>query len=254
MRISGTNIVTFDLFRFRNQPVTEIALKWQQVSSNNWVSVDRGAASDVYQSEISTYGTETEINNIIDQIEANRAGETSYFVLSQFNGVDDQIFGADIDYSGTLNVTVLKWGKRKQGNFTTFTLDLTLQLISTYVYDGTPSLPPLRPTIGYRGDSVYTIDKHQSYSNVHTYHDHKKDSGIFEAVLDMDQTEIKAFRRYIMATIRGGDMTITGILGVTNPFGPNRGGYPLTVKVLDFKDTLININRWHVKVKFAEVI
>jgi hypothetical protein len=254
MRISGTNIVTFTLLRFRSKPKTTIALKWQQVANGNWVSVDRGASVDIYQSEITTYGTETEINNIINQFEANRQGGTNYFTIDQFNGVDDQLFGADIDYSSTLNVTVVKFKKRRQKNFKVFKFDFTLQLTSTYSYSGTPSLPSLKVQIGYTGSSNWDIDKQDSYSNSFTYIDHNADIGILQGTLLMTQTEMKAFKRYIMSTIRGGNMVISSIGGVTYPFGPKRGTYPITVKVLDIQEELININRWSVKFKFAEVV
>ena len=255
MRVTGTDIVQFDVFRFSNTPETFPALNWVQTADNNWVAVDRGADNDVYQSKLVFYGTETEVDNIIDQFEANRAGETNYFILSQFNEVDDQIFGADIDYSGTVDATIVKWGKRKQKNFKVFTWDCTVQLIEDpYPYSGTPSLPTLKPIIGYQADSNWSIIKLDTYDNTFTYIDHDKDSGIFEGTFILGQTDMKNFRRYLLSTIRGGDMTISGVSGVTDPFGPKRGGYPITVKVLDFKDEMININFWKIKMKLAEVI
>lgn len=255
MYITGTGITPFIFMNFRFKPITKISLQWVQVANGNWVATDLGAAQDIYQSELSIFGTETVINNFIEQIELNRANETNYFALSQFNQVDDQIFGADIDYSGSLDVTVIEWKKRQQRQFKTYILNLTLQLIEyPYPYSGTPSLPTLKPQIGYVGDSLYTVNKIDSYDNTFTYIDHSCDTGIYEGDFHFNHTDMKAFRRYLMSTIRGSTMTINTLNGVTYPFGINRGTYPITVKVLDFKDELINLNYWNIHLKLAENI
>lgn len=255
MRISGTGIVTFDVFRFSNKPVTQVALDWKQTADDNWVAVDRGASNDIYQSEIVFYGTELEVTDIIDSFESNRIGGTHYFTLSQFNGVDDQIFGADIDYSSSIDVTIVKWGKRKQKQFKSWTWTCTMQMIEDpYVYSGSPSLPTLKPLIGYRGDATWTILKTDTYDNTFTYIDYDKDTGIFEGIFVMDNTDMKAFRRYLLSTIRGNNITISSIAGVSDPFGTRQSTYPITAKVLDFSDEMLNINFWKVKVKLAEVI
>lgn len=253
MYISGTDITPFNLYRFKFKPKTDIALQWHKVSNGNWVAVDRGAEEDIYKTELYIYGTEAEINNFISELEANRSGETYYFTLSNFNEIDDQIFGADIDYSGSLDVTVIDWSKRKQKQFKSYTLQLTLQLIEyPYPYTGTPSLPTLKPLIGYTGDNEYSVEKIDSYDNSFTYIDQNKDTGIFEASFIFNHTDMNAFRRYLMSTIRGSSMSISSIAGVAYPFGVNRGGYPISVKVLDFIDELLNINFWSAKLKLAE--
>ena len=255
MRVTGTDIVQFDVFRFNAVPETTAALNWIQAADGNWLAVDRGATNDVYKSKVTFYGTETEVDNIIDQFEANRAGGTNYFTLSQFNIIEDQIFGADIYYTSGMDATIVKWDKRKQKQFKSYTWSCTMQLIEDpYPYSGTPSLPTLKPLIGYQGDSTWTIKKLDTYDNTFTYIDHEKDTGIFEGTFILGQTDMKNFRRYLLSTIRGGDMIIADIAGVTNPFGSKRGGYPITVKVLDFKDELININFWRIKMKLAEVV
>lgn len=252
MMISGASINSFTLLRFKFKPLTTRALKWKKLANNDWFSVDRGAASDVYQSELLLYGIETEINNFITELESNR-GESGVFTLSDFNGIDDQVFGADIDYSGDLDATYLSWRKRTQKSFKVFTISLVIQLVETpYPYDGTPSLPELLPDIGYKGDSLYTIDKVDTYTNAFTFLDHISDSGIYEGNFMLNQANMKAFRRYLLSTIRGDAMTITNIPGVSFPFGTNRGGFPIAVKVLDFEDNLLNINFWRVKLKLAE--
>ena len=255
MRVTGTDINQFDVFRFTNKPITTPALKWELLADGNYVAVDRGASNDIYQSELTFYGTETEINSIIDEFESNRAGGTNYFTLSQFNTVDDQIFGADIFYTSGVDATIVKWGKRVQKSFKAYIWKCTVQLVEDpYPYSGTPSLPTLKPFEGYRGDSTWTIKKMDTYDNTFTYIDHTKDSGIFEGTFILNQTDMKNFRRYLLSTIRANDMSISSIAGVTYPFGSKRGGYPITVKVLDFKDELLNINFWKIKMKMAEVI
>ncbi len=253
MQISGSNINTFTLLRFQFIPDTQPSYRFVKVSNGNWVSIDRGASEDIYLSKIYTYGTESEVNNIIQEIETNRSFESNYFTISNFNTIDDQIFGADIDYSGSINVTVLNFSKRKQKNFKVFTIELTLQMITKpYVYSGSPSLPTLKPEIGYTGTSLYTIKKSFSYDNSVTYLDQDNDTGILDINVKLNQVDMRAFRRYLLSTIRGGEMTISNLSGVSFPFGINRGGLPIKVKVLKFKDTLYNVNFWNVRLKMVE--
>jgi len=253
MYISGSSMTPFTLLRFTFRPKTTRALQWVNTSNGNWKSIDRTAATDIYQSELFIYGTEGEINQIIYEIEQNRIADSNYFTLSQFNGIEDQVFGADIDYSGSLNVTTISWEKKSQKNFKVFTLAIVIQLVtSPYPYTGTPSLPTLKPEIGYSGDSLYSIEKIDSYENAFTYLDHSADSGFLKFSCKLSHSDMNAFRRYLMTTIRGTEMTIASLPGVDYPFGTNRGTYPIKVKVIDFSDMLLDVNYWKISLTLAE--
>jgi len=243
MWISGAGMTPFRVLRFNSKPKTIPAIKWIQVADKNWKNVN-------------FYGDEAEIDNIIDQFENNRQNGANFFNIMQFNGVDDQLFGANIDYSSDLDVTVIEWKKRKQKQFKTFTLSVLLQLTEDpYIYNATAAqLPTLRPLIGYVADSNWTLKKISTYDNTFTYIDYNTDSGIFEGIFLMNHVEITKFRKMLLSTTRGSYLGILGIQGVPNIFGTKRPTTPISTYWLDFQDQLINLNYWAIKIKLAEAI
>ena len=248
----GGGVTRFTVLRFSFKPKTVPAIKWTQLANGNWRGIDRGYQQDKYYSEVYFYGNEAEINNIITQIEINRQG-SSLLYIDEFNSIDDQLFGADIDYSGGLDVTIVKWEKRKQKSFKVFELKVTFLLVeSTIPFTGTPSNITLKPIEGYIGTSDYTINKLQSYTNNVSYIDHNSDSGIFEGTFQIQHSDMNKFRRYLLSTIRAGTLTISDFAGVSYPFGPKRGSYPINTKVLKFIDQLLNVNYWQLKLTLAE--
>lgn len=250
--ITGTGITPFYLRINKFTPKTKLSLKWENVSDNAWVAVDRGTDADVYLSEITIIGTETKINQFITEIEANRSIGSNYVTLHNFNEVDDQIFGLDVDYSGSIDVTVIDYNKRPQRTLNSWEFTFTLQALSIS-YDGTPSLPTVTPEIGYSSYTDRTIEKKETYDNTFYYFDKVSDAGVFEGIFELLRENAQEFKRYLCSTIRGDDMTIT-ISGVSYPLGPNRGTGAVSVKVLEFKEEQVNINRWRYSLKLAEAI
>lgn len=235
---------------------TTIALNWIQVSNGNWYASDRGSSCDTYETVIKTYGKEPVINTLLEQFELNRLSDNHVILLSNFNSAE-KIFGADIDYSGTLSCTILNNPEKNQNTWKGFGLDLRLRLLnlSEESFIGSSSFPSLKYLdIGYTGISKTNVNKYDTYTGSFSYADDETNTGIFEGTFLLSDTEMKNFRRFA-ATQRGSSFSLTGINGVTYPFGPNRGTYPLTVKMIEWKDLgPTRLNMWKLKIKLVEVV
>lgn len=256
MYVSGTGITPFTaLVKPDFKPKTKLALNWVRVANGNYVAADRGASADIYQAAIRLYKKEADVNTFIDAIEDNRITDSHIIALSQFSSTE-HIFGADVDHSGTINTTVLKIGDRRQESWKAFSLSLTLQAISPS-FTGTPAFPTLKYLLpGFTGDTDTQVSKFESYNGTFAYADRDAGTGFFEGTFVFTDAEMKGLRRYLAVTARGGNVSVAGISGVTNPWGPRRPtGYPITVKIIDWEDLgMRDVGRWQMKLKFAEVV
>jgi|GEM_PF-2773672 hypothetical protein len=259
MLIAGTGITSFNAKIQPNYvPATVYALQWIQGANGTWYCVDRGSAADVYDVEISLYKDETTINNFINQIQANResypATGANILQLSEFN-VQECIFGADIDYSGTINATAFM-ERRIQGSWKGFGISLRLSALSPGFVGVTGVLPTLRfLDVGYDADANYTINKLAAYDTTEYYQDHAADDGSFTGVYTFDPNEMIALRRFV-ATNRGAAFTTPSIIGVAAPWG--RMEATSTVNMTYFEDmgmsNFVNgLPRWRAKITLSQV-
>ena len=239
------------------KPVTTLGLKWTKLEGGNYRATDRGSSSDVYQASVRFYGKEADINTIIDTIELNRnagSGTPNQIALSAFTETE-QIFGMDVDYTGSINATVLNIESREQNTWKGYGVKLRLQALQP-TFAGTPSFPTLQHLdTGYSGDSTYTIRKYDSYTGAFSYQDRANDVGEFTGVFQLSNDDMKAFRRYI-ATQRGATVSMATIPGVAYPFGTrSSGSYPYNVKIINFDDLgKKGVQWWKCAVTFAEVV
>jgi hypothetical protein len=261
MHISGTGIISFDLkIKPEFTPKTTLALTWEQLSNEDYACTDRGATSDKYDVDLRIYKDEATINNFISQIEANRVAGSYVISLSNFNS-QEHIFGADLDYSGTINATVDPVNLRVQGTFKGWELTFTLKCLSPTFVGGNGSLPAFRfLDYGYTADSEYSITKFESYAMTSgtrnfSYLDSVSDKGKFTGVYSFSDQEMIGLRRFI-ATNRGSKFTMPTLIGVAHPFG--RRANPTYVKMTDFQDMgMLNLSsgrpRWKAKISLSEV-
>ena len=234
------------------RPMTELALSWRQLSSGNWRATDRGTDADRYGADIRLYGTETNINQFLTELEVNRASGSHVLLLSGFNATE-HIFGADVDHSVQISATVTELGRRAQRTWKGFGVSLKLVAHSP-AFVGTPSLPVFRCLQwGYKGAASFSVNKIESYKGAFTYTDRGADVGLFEGEFEMTDAEMRDFRRYI-AGIRGATISISAIDGVDNPFGPRRAsGYPYQAKIVRWTDMgMRDVNNWTVQLTLAE--
>lgn len=255
MLLSGTGIVTPIELKINDfEPSTEYSLEWSKTSSGNWQASDRGSTYDVYDSKIKVSGHEYYINQVLSAIEANRQ-QTNVLTLTCFNNVDDLIFGADVDYSSGLSVTVTKLGERKQKSWHVFSLSITLRVLSPS-FTGSSTLPALRYlSRNYVGDSTFTVVKKDYYDGSMVYFDENKDDGEFSGEFIFTLADMRSMRRYV-ATQRGATVSIPNIYGVLFPFS-SRGTstYPVSCKILSFEDKGMSGKGYCVaKIKMAQVV
>jgi hypothetical protein len=255
MLISGTGITPFtQLVKPDFKSVTLPALEWVEVSDGNYKAVDRGASQDVYQASFRIYKTEAAVNTFIDEIEANRIAGSNEITLSTFASTE-HIFGADVDYSGNITATVLEIKDRKQSSWKGFSVQVKVQAISPS-FTGSATFPDLEYLeVGYVGDSSVPINKMDTYDGTFAYADRDAGAGMFTGTFTLSDTNMKNLRRYL-ASQRGAAFNLTGINGVTYPFGIRRSsGYPYSVKCVDWEDLgMRDVHNWRVKLVLAEVV
>jgi hypothetical protein len=254
MRVSGTGITTFTA-KVRNgfRINTSLALEWFKAADGNYRATDRGAASDVYEAEIALRGLRGDLETFVTQINANREADVNTVTLDMFNE-NEKIFGADVDHT-SITATLLDTPKIQQAALKVFELSANFRAISPS-FTGSASFPALRYlSRGFDANvNKYTINKLDSYVGAYTYLDQSYDTGMFEGTFQFTNSELIGLRRYI-ATNRSTTVVIADIAGVSNPFGPLRGGYPISVKVLELSDEeMQGIDNWYAKLKFAEVV
>lgn len=255
MQIQGTGITPFTAkIKPDFSVLTTYALQWTQLSNGFWYCVDRGADADVYDAEIRLYGTETVINNFINEVEANRVGGSNVIQLTSLNS-QEHIFGADVDYTTyALSCTAIMQ-RRTQGSWKGFGVTLRLSLLSPSFLSINGALPVFRfLDYGYDGDSNYTINKFDSYNRTFSYQDHVADDGSFTGVFTFTDEEIAGLRRYI-AINRASTIAMPTFSGVAYPFG--RRTPQSRANIIYFEDMgIINLNvglsRWRAKITIAE--
>ena len=172
-------------------PKTELAIQWTQSGSGNWTGSDRGVSEDVYESNISFRGTFAELTLLDTALRGNR---------ENFNitcGTGEEIFGAEIDYTGSLGVTVTKYTPMRRNSYSSYSMDLTLRLLSPSFQSLSPSLDGLILGYEYTANSGHDIYNQFTYDGTADYKDHGTDPGIFEAVFIQTNAEMKLIRRYI---------------------------------------------------------
>jgi len=236
---------------------TRLAIDWFQLSNGNWAGTDRGSDSDIYEADVDFYGTQSDMEEIINLIEDNRATSAMGANALQLSNINtsEKIFGEDIDYSGGVYVTTMETGRVQQKTWKGYTLSAKLRLLSPS-FTGSASLPSLScVNIGYKAYADWTINKYDSYKGNMEYMDHASDAGIFEGVFRLSISDMVSMRRYI-ATQRTSSYTITAIDNLSEMFGTRRGGsFSYTAKLIDWEDLGLNgLQFYFIRLKFAEVI
>jgi hypothetical protein len=254
MLISGTGInVTLKVLP-DYKPVTKLAIKWVQAADGNWSGTDRGADSDVYEAVVNTYGSEAYIDSVLSQIEANRRAASNVVSLSNF-ATDETIFGDDVDYSMAISATVKKVGRKRQGSWHGWGVEITFRAIS-FTFTGSSSFPTLKwCDVGIDGDGDLTINKDDSFDGTMFYSDHAGDAGTFTGVFTLSRADMVSLRRYI-ATNRTADYTLNDTFGISKPFGSRSDyQYPFLCKLIGWEDLGALGTKWvRVKLVFAEVV
>lgn len=229
------------------KPITTPAIKWHKIGSGNWRGSDRSALEDVYESQITFKGPRTELVDIETALADNR---------NEFSIICDdaeEIFGADVDYSSSINIVVTSYGRAKQDKFDTWSMPLTLRLLSPTFLSTTPDFTKLRlSSFASTQHSDFDIQKNFTYRNLGYYTDHATDPGVLIGNFTQTKSEMAAIRRYLLTTARASTIVLPAFGGITTPFGSREGVGPFNVKVKNWDDQgRKNLIDWGLQIEFA---
>jgi hypothetical protein len=201
-------------------------------------------------------GTESVINNILSQLQANRvagSGTPNQITMTSFAS-SEKIFGENVNHT-SITATITAMQKRVQASWKGFILELRVRAISPS-FSGSSSFPTLNwCDVGGEQDSDFTVRKSDSYSGVMAYSDHRADSGIFDGTFTLTNANFILLRNYIRNQ-RGGNFTLANTFGVAYPFGPRSiNSYPFTCKLIEWEDLGLEGLKYNkIRLKFAEAV
>lgn len=240
-------------FRFRQWPTFSIspAILWVDDSAEYPNGSDRGATRDAYLATVVFHGREPTINNLELTLDANRETVS----LSNFSA---PIFAPNVDHTGTINAVVktmkrtqVQWGAPSATN-QIYELEVVFRAITPPLLATTPSLASLRVQDGFEAGHSYTSPKAFTYNQAAVYGDRRTDEGAFEAPFSQKTAEAQAILAYLLITARANSFAFPAALAtVAYPWGRARGA-PANCKVTGISGTRKNLNRWTLKIKFAE--
>ena len=253
MRISGTGIsIPQDVKVLKTfRPRTKLGLKWQECSDGSWVAADHGLTADTYEADIECRGHYSDINNLVDALQENRAAGSHAITLSWIHS-DEHFFGEDVDHSTTMTATVLDFGTIKQTSWGGYGVDMRLRALSPSLI-GTASLPTLQyMDYDHEADSSVSVNKIDTWSGAYAYSDHQSDKGRFVGTFRLGITDMRNLRCYLRTT-RGSTFQVASIAGVKYPWGPRRGAWPMRCKCIAFDDLgMVDEWAWRVKLTLVE--
>ena len=244
MEWDGTTVYTL----FGYIPDTRPAIKWHQISNGNWRGNDRGASEDIFEANVIFQGDRDALEDLEGVLDSNRNEFSATF------GDGEEVFGADIDYSSALQVTVIDYGKIQQLGLHKWGMNLKLRAYQPTFLTVTESLSCLRLS-SFLSDqySDYDITKQFTYDEVSYFNDHAADPGFFEGEFTQTNYEMKQIRRYLLNTLRNGSASpFPDFGGITTPFGYREGTGPFTFRVIEWQDLgRPNLVDWTIRIKFA---
>jgi hypothetical protein len=248
MNWGGSTVYT--LWGYR--PLTKPAVRWIKTADGNWSGEDRTASEDVYEARVVFKGSLSQLQTLETVLDSNR---------ENFNitcGVGEEIYGADVDYSGAIDSTVIKYDKIRSVNKGIYSMGLTLRAVSVS-NTGSASLSSLKlATHQYEAYSEFDINKQSTLDNTMVYLDGVTDPGIFKGVFKQTTAQMKAIRRYLLTTARTATLSSFDFsaFGVTKPFGQRvAGSGTYDTKIIDWEDMgRDNYQDWRLGLTFARVI
>jgi len=230
------------------QPITIPSIQWVQKSDGNWSGYDRTASEDIFEAAILFKGSESQLSTLETELSTNR---------ENFNvtcGTGEEIFGADIDYSGAIDSTVIKYGVIQSIAKGVYSMPLRLRAVSPSL-TGSASISSLRlSSHQFEPNSAFDLMKSFALDGTTTYLDGETDPGVFHGIFKQTTAEMKAIRRYLLTTARTASVSFPSF-GVSKPFGQRMGTGPFTVKITSWKDLgRKNFADWELDLKMVRVI
>ncbi len=227
-------------------PITKPAIVWHRAGNGNWKASDRGEASDTFEAEVNFRGTAAEMEDFEEAIFNFRNTVTATFITGE------EIFGADVDHTGSLTVSIIDPGQQEQAGLDVYQRRITLRLAQAPAFTGSASLATLR-LASFQSNQFTGVDaiKDFAWDKTPFFHDHHTDPGEFEADFIQTHAEATAIRRYLLTTGRSSAVAFPSI-GIDYPFGMAAGVGPFNCKIIEWRDMgRNNLIDWGFHLKLA---
>jgi len=223
------------LIQWGYKPQTEIAIKWHKLANGNWRGCDRTADEDVYESSVVFRGPESELTDLQSVLNDNRKNFDATF------NSGEEIFGADVDHTGTISIMAFPTGKIRQADFKVFELSVTVRLLNPMFKSVVPDFTKLRTSTHQNiRETEFELKKLFTYDGEAFVVDHLSndgdESGTFTAQFTQKIDEMPAIRRFLTVTARATKIVFPTFGGITKPFGTRAGTGPFNCRVIRWND------------------
>lgn len=247
MIIAGIN---FDIEPWPEIKTTLGLGKWKGLGTGFQSARDLGKSRDVYESKVLIKDIPSVLDSLQTVLAANRNGIT----LSGFNS-EEIIFGADVDYGGSIVATVTDFGTRKNiYNDAIYELEINFRAMIPPLLTTTPSLDGLNLQEKFEGDVSRDITKLFSYNGSATYLDHKTDKGFFKGSFLQTTAQMKAIRAYLLNTARANAIPFPTLF--STPFRPFGASQPDSrfqkCNIVAWSDKCVAYGWWLLNITFAQ--
>lgn len=161
MRIKTTTNSFIDVKIIENELDILINYNLLELSSNNYVSIDRGVSTDRYSSTMKFTGKKAYIDSIIKELHLLRNAKLPILI----DRCDESFFGDHINHSGILDVTLTSIGKQQSNNFNVFEVDVTF-ILNNPIYNIGYDLPNSLHCLQHKwsGYSDWDIHVNETYN------------------------------------------------------------------------------------------
>jgi len=170
MRITDNNTNYVDVKIQKYKPDVKLSYRMERMSSLKYVVLDRGYASDLYECEIETYGTQEYCESILAMLQTQRYGNQTgeALVLSEFAlNKGEAIFGNNVIYTGTIDAMVIDTPKMRNESFKVFSLTFKLRALGV-TFDNVTATPIAMTCVwsGWQGgEPVWDRQVNDTYNN-----------------------------------------------------------------------------------------
>lgn len=244
------NINGIDYYIKDFEVLTDLSFQYQKLDNGHRSVTDRGTSGDYYGSRITIYDTLETLDTLLDYFRDQRIAETISITFES----TEQIFGADIDYTNPLGVTIIDDSGTSQSTWKGFETSINMQLpVKTFLG------PAEFPTLNYSSHTFEPLAENTRnvrfhYDTTAYIFDSNSDSGIFTGEFFFTDLEMRKLRRF-HATNRGAPFYINDIPGLDYMFGRKRNLiFPVHVKLLSVKERYDGPNRWACKIRLVEEV
>jgi len=231
---------------------TNLSFKFEITPNGKYSAKNRGISSDVYRTKISMYDSKSTLETLTDYFETLRALGSTVVPIEFETG--EEVFGADIDYTGAISCILLNESPIYQRELNSYSLEFELELYSP-AFTGTPVMPDLQYTEpNWTATAEKTKDVVLSYDGAIFINNMDSDHGIFRGKFYFTDDEMANLRRY-HSSLRGEPFYIYDISGLEYLFGKKRDViFPVRVRMVEVSERLENPGRWGCNITLVEEV